>query len=38
VGAFIVYAFFWLFALPIDAIALVAWFVTLRWLLRRPPP
>jgi hypothetical protein len=31
-------AFFWLFALPIDAIALVAWFVALRWLIRRPAP
>lgn len=38
VGDVIVRAFFWLFAIPMDAIALVAWFVALRWLVRRPPP
>jgi hypothetical protein len=31
-------AFFWLFAIPIDALALVAWFVVVRWLARRPAP
>ncbi len=38
VGGFIVGAFFWLFAVPIDAIALVAWFIALRSLTRRTPP
>ena len=38
VGGFIVHAFFWLFAIPIDAIALVAWFLALRSLIRPPPP
>ena len=31
-------AFFWLFAVLIDAVALVAWLVALRWIVRRPPP
>jgi hypothetical protein len=38
VGDVVVRAFFWLFAIPLDALALVAWFVALRWLVRRPPP
>ena len=38
VAGFIVRAFFWLFALPIDTIAVAAWFVALRWLLRRLAP
>lgn len=38
VGGVIVRVFFWLFAIPIDAIALIAWFIALRSLVRRPPP
>jgi hypothetical protein len=38
VGGFVVRAFFWLFAIPLDALAVVAWFVAVRWLVRRPPP
>jgi len=38
VGAVIVRAFAWLFAIPLDVIALVAWIVAVRWLVRRPPP
>ena len=38
VGAFVARAFFWIFAVPIDAIALIAWFIALRSLIRRPPP
>jgi len=38
VGAFVSQAFFWLFAIPIDAIALIAWFIALRSVIRRPPP
>jgi hypothetical protein len=38
VARFVVHAFFWLFAIPIDAIALMAWFIALRSLVRRPPP
>ena len=38
VGAFVAQAFFWLFAIPIDAIALIAWFIALRSVIRRPPP
>jgi hypothetical protein len=36
VGQVIVRVFFWLFAVPIDAIALVAWFIAVRWLARLP--
>ncbi len=38
VGRFVTHAFAWIFAIPLDAIALVAWFIALRWLLRRRPP
>ena len=38
IGRFVMQAFAWLFAIPLDAIALGAWFVALRWLVRRPPP
>jgi hypothetical protein len=38
VSSVIVRAFFWIFAIPVDALALVAWFIALRWLVRRPPP
>lgn len=38
VGEVVVRAFFWLFAIPLDVIALVAWFVAVRWLVRRSPP
>jgi hypothetical protein len=38
VGAFIVRAFFWLFAIPLDAIALGAWLFALRALVRPPAP
>jgi len=38
VGEVIVRAFAWLFAIPLDVIALVAWIVAVRWLVRRPPP
>jgi len=31
-------AFFWIFALLLDAVAVVAWVVALRVLLRRPAP
>jgi hypothetical protein len=34
----IVGAFFWIFALLMDAIALIAWVVALRVLLRRQSP
>jgi hypothetical protein len=30
--------FAWLFAIPLDALALGAWLIALRWLVRRPPP
>jgi hypothetical protein len=33
VGAVIV----WLFAIPLDAIALIAWLVSFRWLIKLPP-
>ena len=36
VGHVVTSAFFWLFAIPLDALAVVAWFIALRWLLRRP--
>jgi len=38
VGEIILRAFFWLFALPLDVLALVAWFIAVRWLVRRSPP
>jgi hypothetical protein len=38
VGRVLVHAFFWIFAIPMDAIALVAWLIALRGLVRRPPP
>jgi hypothetical protein len=38
VGGILVHAFFWLFAIPLDVIALVGWFFALRALLRRRPP
>jgi len=38
VGEIVVRAFFWLFAVPLDAIALVGWFIAVRWLVRRSPP
>jgi hypothetical protein len=38
VGRVIVHAFFWLFAIPLDAIALIGWFIALRSLVRRRPP
>ncbi len=38
VGEVVVRAFFWLFAIPLDALALVAWFVAVRRLVRRSPP
>jgi len=38
VGRVVTSAFFWLFAIPLDALALVAWFIALRWLVRRPAP
>lgn len=38
VGEVVVGAFAWLFAIPLDVIALVAWVVAVRWLVRRPPP
>jgi hypothetical protein len=38
VGEIVVRAFFWLFAIPLDAIALVAWFIAVRWLVRRSSP
>ena len=34
----IIGAFFWIFALVMDAVAVAAWVVTLRVLLRRPAP
>jgi len=34
----IIGAFFWIFALVMDAVAVAAWVVTLRVLLRRPSP
>jgi hypothetical protein len=37
VGRVIVRVFFWLFAVPIDALALVAWFIALKRLVRQPP-
>ena len=37
IGRFVMQAFAWLFAIPLDAIALGAWFIALRWLVRRPP-
>jgi hypothetical protein len=37
VGAVIVRVFIWLFAIPLDAIALIAWLVSFRWLIKRPP-
>ncbi|HKQ67035.1 MAG TPA: hypothetical protein VJZ73_18615 [Methylomirabilota bacterium] len=37
VAGILVHAFFWLFAIPLDVIALVAWFFALRALLRRRP-
>ena len=38
VGEIVMRAFFWLFAVPVDALALVAWFIAARWLVRRSPP
>ena len=38
VGDIVVRAFFWLFAIPLDALALVAWVIAVRWLVRRSPP
>jgi hypothetical protein len=38
VGEVVVRTFFWLFAIPLDVLALVAWFIAVRWLVRRPPP
>ena len=38
VGEIVIRAFAWLFAIPLDVIALVAWVVAVRWLARRPPP
>src|SRR5262249_32806845 len=38
VGELVMRAFAWLFAIPLDVIALVAWVVAVRWLVRRPPP
>ena len=38
VGRAVTYAFLWLFAIPLDVLALVAWFIALRWLVRRPAP
>ena len=38
VGEIVVRAFFWLFAVPLDAMALVGWFIAVRWLVRRSPP
>ena len=38
VGEVVVRGFAWLFAIPLDVIALVAWVVAVRWLVRRPPP
>jgi hypothetical protein len=37
VGRVIVRVFFWLFAVPIDAAALVAWFTALKRMVRQPP-
>ncbi len=37
VGRVIVRVFFWLFAVPIDAFALVAWFFALKRMVRQPP-
>jgi len=38
IGRTVMQAFAWLFAIPLDAVALGAWFIALRWLVRRPPP
>ncbi|MGH7345153.1 MAG: hypothetical protein ACREK4_09590 [Candidatus Rokuibacteriota bacterium] len=38
VGHVIVRAFFWLLAIPIDALTLVAWVIAVRWVVRRPSP
>jgi hypothetical protein len=38
VGGVIVRVFFWLFAIPLDAIAVIAWLVAFRRLIKRPPP
>jgi hypothetical protein len=38
IGRIVTQGFAWLFAIPLDAIALGAWFIALRWLVRRPPP
>jgi hypothetical protein len=38
IGRFVMQVFAWLFAIPLDALALGAWFIALRWLVRRPPP
>ena len=38
VGDIVMRAFFWLFAIPLDALALVGWFIAVRWLVRRSPP
>jgi hypothetical protein len=38
IGRFVMQAFAWLFAIPLDALALGAWFIALRWFVRRPPP
>jgi hypothetical protein len=38
IGRIVTHGFAWLFAIPLDAIALGAWFIALRSLVRRPPP
>ncbi len=38
IGRTVMRVFAGLFAVPLDAIALGAWFIALRWLVRRPPP
>ena len=37
VGGILVHAFFWIFAIPLDLVALIGWFVALRALLTRRP-